>query len=131
MPRDKYNTRNKEELLRIIKTQNKDFTINDIYKESKNIGLTTVYRYIDELIKKGMMTKIIDENKKTKYQYLEKCQNENHFYLKCNTCGTITHIDCECIEELSNHILNKHNFKTDKKNIIIKGICQNCKGDKI
>lgn len=129
MLRSKYNTKNKEELLKIIKTQKKDFTISDIHKENKNIGLTTIYRYVDELIEDGRIEKIVDENKKTKYQYLEKCQNKNHFYLKCNTCGRVTHIDCECIEELSNHILNKHHFLTDQKNIIIKGTCQNCKGE--
>lgn len=129
MARDKYNTKNKEELLKIIKSQRKEFTINDIYKETKNIGLTTVYRFIDELIKEETIIKVNDNTKKTKYQYLEKCQNSNHFYLKCNICGRVTHIDCKCIKELSDHILNKHRFITDKKNIMIKGTCQNCKGE--
>ena len=46
--------------------------------------------------------------------------------LKCESCGTMEHIDCDCIEELSNHISKEHNFSlTD--HIIINGKCNNCK----
>ena len=62
----------------------------------------------------------------TYYQYLEKCDKLNHFYLKCEKCSDIFHVDCDCVNELSGHILNKHNFKTNGENIIINGICVNC-----
>ena len=41
------------------------------------------------------------------------------------------HIDCDCIEELTNHISKKHKFIPNKRNIIINGICNTCinKGD--
>lgn len=128
MPRnDTYNTKQKELILNIIKKQKKEFTVKDIYNEVKNkTGLTTVYRLIDKLVEEGIVTKNIGKDNKTKYIYLEKCEEENHFYLKCKNCKTMKHVDCDCIKELLNHILINHKFTADKKNIIINGICENC-----
>ena len=127
MIRNKYNTKQKDLILDIIKKMNKEFTINDIYKKlNRSVGLTTIYRLVDSLIKDGLLHKDINNNNVTYYQYLEQCDEENHFYLKCDNCGKIIHIDCECINELSNHILKHHKFITNKEQIIINGICNNC-----
>ena len=128
MPRnDTYNTKQKELILNIIKKQQKEFTVKDIYNELNNkTGLTTVYRLIDRLVDDNIIKKTIGKDNKTKYQYLEKCEEENHFYLKCNKCNIIQHVDCDCIKDLSNHILKNHEFNAEKENIIINGICKNC-----
>ena len=132
MPRNEtYNTKQKELILDIIKKQKKEFTVKDIYSEIKSkTGLTTVYRLIDKLVKEKVITKTIDKDNKTKYQYLEKCEEENHFYLKCNNCKTMQHVDCDCIKDLSNHILKNHKFLPDNENIIINGICKKCQKGK-
>ena len=36
------------------------------------------------------------------------------------------HIDCDCINELYNHIKDEHSFKLNKEKIIINGICKKC-----
>ena len=124
---DTYNTKQKELILNIIKKQNKEFCIKDIYNIIKNkVGLTTVYRLIDKLVEDGIITKTIGKDNKTKYQYLEKCEENNHFYLKCKKCKNLEHVDCDCIKDLSNHILKTHKFTADNENIIINGICENC-----
>ena len=46
--------------------------------------------------------------------------------VKCNNCGNLIHIDCDCIKELINHIYNEHNFRMSQEHIIINGICQEC-----
>lgn len=122
----KYNTKQKEVLLKFIKKQDHEFTINDIYEGlNREVGLTTIYRFVDKLIKDGFISKIINNNV-TYYQYFEKCDEENHFYLKCNKCGATTHVDCDCINELSEHINKNHKFLLDKENIIINGLCNEC-----
>lgn len=124
---DTYNTKQKELILKIIKKQKKEFTVKDIYEEVKDkTGLTTVYRLIDRLVEEGVIAKTIEKDNKHKYQYLEKCEENNHFYLKCKNCKTMKHVDCDCIKDLSNHILINHEFITSKENIIINGICKNC-----
>ena len=121
-----YNTKQKDIILKLIKKQNKEFTIQDIYERlKKEIGLTTIYRLVDKLVSEGYLNKFIKENNTAYYQYLEKCEHHNHFYLKCGKCGTLIHIDCDCINELSNHIFDQHKFVANK-NIIINGICEKC-----
>ena len=122
MQREKYKTRQKEHILEIIKNKKKEFTVKDIYQElNKEIGMTTIYRLIDNLVEDG----IINKNEKY-YQYLEHCDCDNHFYLKCNNCGTLIHVDCDCINDLFSHINKEHKFKPDKEKIIINGLCNKC-----
>lgn len=129
MRSDSYNTKQKNLIIEIIKKSKKEFTVKDLYNSlEKKVGLTTIYRYIDKLEHDGVLSKSIHSDNVTYYQYLEHCDKEDHFYLKCEKCGNMEHIDCECILDLSNHILKKHKFKTNKDHIIINGICNNCNG---
>ena len=122
-----YNTKQKDLILKIIKKQQKEFTIKDIYNElNKKVGLTTIYRLVDKLIDENILNKYISRDNITHYQYLKECEEENHFYLKCDKCGELVHIDCDCIGDLSNHIIKKHKFKPNKDHIIITGYCEKC-----
>ena len=122
-----YNTKQKDKIINIIKTKNDIFTVKEIYEDlNKSIGLTTIYRLIDKLVSDDVVSKTIGKNNITYYRYLDTCSNNNHFYLKCDKCGNMIHIDCDCIEYLSEHVLTKHKFKTHNKHIIINGYCKNC-----
>jgi len=122
-----YNTKQKDIIFDIIKKHKHEFTVKDIYEEIKEkAGLTTIYRLIDKLVADGRLSKNIGKDNVTYYQYLEECDNENHFYLKCDLCGDMKHVDCNCIEDLTKHIFKEHNFSPSDRNIIINGICEKC-----
>jgi len=122
-----YSTKQKDLILNVLKKYNKQFTIKDIYNEVKDfVGLTTIYRLVDKLVLDGIITKTIDNNI-TYYQYLEHCEHENHFYLKCEKCKTMIHVDCDCISELSKHIFSEHKFTPSREHIIITGLCEKCR----
>ena len=124
---DSYKTKQKDLIMNEIIKQNHEFTIKDIYEKLSNeVGLTTIYRLVDRLVKEGILNKTISKENITYYQYLERCNHKNHFYLKCEKCGSMIHVDCDCIEELTNHILNNHKFKLTREHIIINGVCKNC-----
>ena len=126
--RNSYDTKQKELLLNTIKGFNKQFEVKEIYESLKGkVGLTTIYRFLEKLEKEKLVTKIVGSDNKTYFEYLERCEEENHFYLKCDKCGSLTHVDCDCINELSSHISKEHKFNLNKENIIMKGICKNCK----
>lgn len=126
-----YKTKQKDIILNIIKKKEQEFTIKEIYEEIKDeVGLTTIYRLVDKLVEENILNKTIGIDNTTYYQYLEKCNNHNHFYLKCDKCGNLVHVDCDCIEELTSHIANKHKFKPNKEHIIINGLCNKCIGGK-
>lgn len=125
-----YNTKQKDLLIDVIKKKRHCFTIKELHEEVKSsVGLTTVYRLVDKLVEDGIINKYIDKDNTTYYEYLEECSCHNHFYLKCENCGEMIHVDCDCIEELSNHIFKEHGFKINHNRIIIKGLCKKCRGD--
>ena len=125
--RSSYDTKQKEMILDVIKKEKHEFTVKDIYEKIDNIGLTTVYRMVLKLVNEGYLSKSVGKDNVTYYQYLEKCMEDNHFYLKCDICGNLMHIDCDCIKELSNHIFVKHHFTPNRERIIISGVCEKCK----
>lgn len=122
-----YKTKQKDIILDKIKSIKEEFTVKELYsKLNEEIGLTTIYRFIDKLVEDGKVTKIVHSDNSIYYQYLEECNHDNHFFLKCKECGTMIHIDCDCIDDLSHHIKDEHKFKLDKEHIIINGTCNNC-----
>ena len=125
--RSSYDTKQKEMILDVIKKEKHEFTVKEIYEKIDGIGLTTIYRMVLKLVDEGYLSKTIGKGNVTYYQYLEKCMEDNHFYLKCDICGNLMHIDCDCIKELSNHILVNHHFTPNKERIIISGVCEKCK----
>ena len=123
---ENYKTKQKELILDLLKSKKKEFTVKEIYDElNQEVGLTTIYRLVDNLIVEGRINKSIS-NGNNYYQYLEDCDCSNHFYLKCDKCGSLVHVDCDCIIKLSNHIFKEHNFVPNKEKIIINGLCSNC-----
>ncbi len=125
--RNHYDTKQKDIIINCIKNH-EEFTINEIYEELKGkVGLTTIYRKVDSLVEDNKVKKYIGKDNITYYQYLCECDKDNHFYLKCDKCGTLEHIDCDCINELSDHINKNHEFEINKQNIVINGVCKNCK----
>ena len=124
---ESYNTKQKDLIIDIIKKQKHEFTIKDIYDElNGEVGLTTIYRLVQKLIDKNVLNKYISKDNKTYYQYLMKCDEENHFYLKCDSCGDLVHVDCDCIKDLWSHIYKNHKFNPNKEHLIINGICEKC-----
>ena len=122
-----YMTKQKEVILDVLDNMKKEFTIKELYRELKDdVGLTTIYRLIDSLVDEGLIFKYITNYNVTLYSYLGKYDNDNHFYLRCDKCGSMKQVDCDCIEELTSHIKDEHNFKLKKENIIINGICKRC-----
>ena len=125
--RSSYNTKQKDEILKIIRNYKEEFTIKDIYEKLNNeVGLTTIYRLVNSLINEGTIEKCVSKGNIIYYHYMKECHKKNHFYLKCDNCKKLVHIDCDCIEELSSHIFKKHKFKPNKDHIIFNGICEKC-----
>ena len=130
MSRLSYNTKTKEAINEAVKEFSNGFTIKDIKalldEKSIKIGLTTIYRLIDNLENKNVIKKYFDENNIAHYKYLNDCSSDNHFYLKCIKCEKIMHVDCNCINDLKTHIYKQHKFLLNSKNVILEGLCNDC-----
>ena len=125
-----YNTKQKDIILNyLIKNKDKCLTINQIYDYLKNdnqIGLTTVYRFLNKLEKDNLIKKYTDKKEAT-YQYIDNEECKKHIHLKCIKCNKIIHLDCNEANHLSKHIKEEHNFNIDST---IFGICKECNYEK-
>ena len=74
-----YKTKQKDIILDKIKSIKEEFTVKELYsKLNEEIGLTTIYRFIDKLVEDGTVTKIVHSDNSIYYQYLEECNHDNH-----------------------------------------------------
>lgn len=128
MKRNSYNTKQKNEILSIIKKKKHEFTVQDILNDKDcTVGLTTIYRFINKMVLDGNISKSIGNDNVMYYQLLDECNKENHFYLKCESCGEMIHIDCDCINVLKDHISKEHDFSLSSNHIVVNGVCSSCK----
>ena len=127
LKRESYHTKQKELLFLTVQSISHEFTIKELYDLlGGSVGLTTIYRFMDKLVLDKKVSKRMGLDNKPYYQYLEECNCPNHFFLKCDMCGKMIHVDCDCIEFLFSHISQSHQFIPNHENTIIRGICNTC-----
>lgn len=93
-------------------------------KKDLEVGLTTIYRFLNNLEEKNSVR--IEIKNHTKYYQIIPEECCNHFHLKCKKCGKTVHLDCKEFEEVNEHICKKHEFQIDN-NTMIYGTCKDCK----
>lgn len=125
-----YKTKQKTSILKILEDNTDiELTISKIkdIAEADNlkIGLTTIYRCLDDLEINNQVRKNIKENGESEYQLItEKCLS--HFHLKCSKCGKTIHLDCHELNVLAEHIRTKHSFYINTLTTTVMGLCDDC-----
>lgn len=129
-----YATTSRKKILEyLMENHDRTVTVADIdqYLKEKNheVNLTTIYRYLDKLVKEQTVMKYAAQNgSQTVYQYVETGHHcEQHLHLKCVSCGCIIHLECDFMQEIAAHILADHGFALQCKNSIIYGLCKACR----
>ncbi len=134
MSRGNYQTKQKALIDEYLKDNaGNHVTIKDIQEyldfNDSHIGLTTIYRYLDKLVEKGVVHKyIVDNNSSACYQYIKDgCQKRHeHFHLKCEKCNELIHLDCHELENIQQHLAKEHNFVLNLHKTVFYGLCNEC-----
>ena len=131
-----YNTKQKRSILQLLENnKERQFSCEELTEELKKtgtpVGKTTVYRYLDSLVKSGQVRKYSDTDSKIAFfQYIDKQLNcQEHMHLRCTRCGELVHLGCDFMCEVGEHILKHHNFRVDNSKTVILGVCENCCGE--
>lgn len=131
--KNKYNTKQREKILEYLKNnQDSNITAEEILTHfneiNEDIGKATVYRFLNELVKQGIVKKyMVDGRNCSSYQYIEEKNCKEHFHLKCEKCNKIIHLECNEFKEVQNHIAQEHGFELDGIKTVFYGVCKNCK----
>ena len=132
----KYKTKQREILLSYLKTApGEHFTAGDICdyfrSQSLQIGQSTVYRQLEELVDEGILNKyVIDPGSPACFEYMEKedhCEGEVCFHCKCEKCGKLIHMHCDELMEIQQHLMKDHQFRLDPLRTVLYGLCEECK----
>ncbi len=131
--RVKRNTRQKREVAEFFKNnQNIHLSVQDIRNGiSSDIGLTTIYRVINELVISGdIMKKPLENSQGFCYQYNEdirECEENTHYHLLCEVCNKLLHYENKKIKSINNEMEKDLNFTINNQRLVFYGKCNQCK----
>lgn len=128
-----YKTKQKDLILNYFKESNKrhitaEELVDHLKEKGNTVGKSTVYRTLDRLVEQGIIRRFfIEEGYGACYQYSgESNKCEEHFHLKCVSCGELLHIQCKLLMEVEKHILKDHDFSVDNRKTVLYGRCHKC-----
>ena len=100
------------------------------------IGLTTVYRHLDKLVRSGRVRRYIMEGVSGscyQYEYVggDVCtpvrrESAEHFHLRCEDCGALLHLQCEILSGLPQRVYQEYTFQIDASKTVFYGKCADC-----
>lgn len=113
------------------KNADRTVTVTDIVRymeeQEQKVNVTTIYRYLDKLIKEGKVHKYVSESKEmASFQWIKECCHD-HLHIRCIGCGKVAHLDCGFMNEIEQHFLAHHGFTLDCEGTILHGFCASCK----
>ncbi|SFD33249.1 Fur family transcriptional regulator [Clostridium uliginosum] len=120
-------TKGRVEILHILKTFDVSLCAEKIYQICKgnhiNINLSTIYRTLELFDEKGIIDKIVLED--AVFSYRLKKKTHMHF-LECDVCHKEVEIPCP-MTQIEEMVQNKTGFTLTEHNLVLKGICKDCK----
>lgn len=119
------NTKQKEDILKVIKSTKTHPTMKEIYglvkKVNPTIGQATIYRNINKLTEDGQVIRILDPT--NEYHYDGDLSEHSH--LICTKCHKIIDV-FDDYQKINKELETRYEFKITKKIVTYEGICKNC-----
>ena len=126
----------REAILNLLRRTSKHMSAKDIYasliKMYPGIGLTTVYRTLDLLVRMGLINKFAFGDGQSRYEFKSEDKKEDHHHVICSRCGKIIDYEDfvedekEFVKQIEKHLSEKYNFKAEGNRIQFYGLCEKC-----
>mgnify|MGYP005814171803 FL=1 len=116
----------KDYIFDVIKNSPNSLTAEEIYNnvsQNININLSTVYRTLNNLVEKDLVTKIVRQDK---ISYYELADNDQKHYLICDKCNQAFSTDMCNIEKIERKIKRETGFNITSHTLEFHGICPEC-----
>lgn len=120
-------TKGRIAILKVLSKVHKSIEVDAIYEECKNSGvlinLSTVYRALELFEDKDIVVKFVSNEGISSYKF--KGEEHKHL-LKCSVCKKEIEVPCPMrqIEEL---VESETGFTLVEHNLVMKGVCKDCK----
>lgn len=125
-----YRTKQKEELLTFLAAEaDRQLTIEEIASELPDIGKSTVYRLVRQLVEDGTLRRFVaDNSRRFLYQYAGHRDCCDHLHLKCTVCGRLIHLRHGISRQMEQTIASQYGFSIDGAKTMLFGCCGDCRG---
>ena len=117
-------TGQRELVVREVADRTDAFTAEGLVDElrPRGIGRATVYRTLDLLETRGMLTRMHLD----KYHGYTVCDEGHHHHLVCGDCGTVIPVDATAIEAEIRKLARRMQFRLDAHPLEFAGRCADC-----
>lgn len=113
-----------EEILRILKKENKPISTKDINKIFKiEVDLSNIYRNLNKLELNQIISSI--SFKGTKYYYYS--ENRNGHFILCKSCGEIQTFHICHENSLQKKLEESFDYQFTNHNLYFEGYCKKCR----
>ena len=117
----------KDIIFDVIKNSPNSLTAEEIYNDvSQNIdvNLSTVYRTLNNLVEKDLVTKVVRQDKIAYYELANN--NEHKHYLICDNCNNAYSTDMCDLDKIARKIKKETGFNITSHTLEFHGICPEC-----
>jgi len=133
-------TKPRQVILDILNNTQRHLSAEEIWEEapkiSSNVGLSTIYRNLELLVRIGLVWKFDAGDNKSRYEIAKRSDENHHHHLICKKCNGIidysASVDNEkdFIEMREKNLSSKYNFKIENHCIDFFGLCYKCRKGK-
>ncbi|MFA5033762.1 MAG: transcriptional repressor [bacterium] len=120
----------------ILNSTSKHLSAEDIYfiihKKNPNIGLTTIYRTLDMLVKIGTLNKFDFGDGHSRYELVGGLNKQHHHHLICTKCSKILDYtdfieeEIKLVKATEEELSRKYKFEIKDHVFQFYGICDRC-----
>lgn len=122
------NTRQRQLLLELLQNAGRSLTAEEIFEDagirSARLALSTIYRNLEQLSSRGILTKTLFPDGLARYELTG--EHVHHHYLVCTRCHKRQTFD-ECPLKRMQYDLEKDTgFTITGHNLMLYGLCKDC-----
>lgn len=119
-------TRQKEAILRVLKSTSShptaDWIYDEVRKEIPNVSLGTVYRNLKILQESGEILEIGFADTSSRFDGVP----DNHYHFRCEECGCVFDVEEPVNREIDDRIAQNTGFKISYHWLEFRGLCKEC-----
>jgi len=123
------NTRQRQLLLDLLQRVGRSLTAEEIYADSSikdaHLALSTIYRNLDLLNCRGVLTKTIFPDGLARYELAG--EHTHHHYLVCTRCNRRQTFDVCPLKRMEHDLEMETGFTISSHNLMLYGLCPDCK----
>jgi Fur family ferric uptake transcriptional regulator len=104
-------------------------TANEIFDalraEKKAVGLASVYRALDVLLRLGLVYRLDLGGGKARYEAARAA--DHHHHIVCLDCGRVSAFDDKALERALDRVAERQDYVIDDHDVVLRGRCTDCR----